>query len=237
MQRPFAYVDGFNLYSGMLASQWRRHYLLNLVALIRALIRSNQKHDVATALCIGLLFLTGCNPTGQSPTTGTTTEQVKTPAAQYAALAKHAKGIAIGPSVSNYTVFVMFDPHCLHCARLWEESKALTETIKFVWVPVNFFDGNSKPKSALLLSSVNPLEDMTLVMSSVLARQEPLAVQEAVPTYLEAVIKSNTDLINQFHVLVVPYVVARNQTTSEYVARQGGMSKEMLKRFLGVGSR
>ena len=189
------------------------------------------------ALCIGVLLLAGCSPKVDSTSVAGSTELVSTPAQQYAALVKGAKGISIGPKVSDYTVFVMFDPQCLHCARLWEESKGLTETIKFVWVPVNFFDGNSKTQSAMLLGSSSPREDMDRVLSPVAARMGSTLPQDAVAPYLDASIKSNTDLINRFHVLAVPYVVARNQTTSEYVARQGGMSREMLKRFLGIGSR
>jgi len=189
------------------------------------------------ALCIGVLLLAGCSPKVNSTSVAGPTELVSTPAQQYAALVKGAKGISIGPKVSDYTVFVMFDPQCLHCARLWEESKGLTETIKFVWVPVNFFDGNSKTQSAMLLGSSSPREDMDRVLSPVAARMGSTLPQDAVAPYLDASIKSNTDLINRFHVLAVPYVVARNQTTSEYVARQGGMSREMLKRFLGIGSR
>lgn len=189
------------------------------------------------ALCIGVLLLAGCSPKVDSTSVAGPTELVSTPAQHYAALVKGAKGISIGPRASDYTVFVMFDPQCLHCARLWEESKGLTETIKFVWVPVNFFDGNSKAQSALLLGSSSPREDMDRVLSPVAARMGSTLQQDAVQPYLDASIKSNTDLINRFHVLAVPYVVARNQTTSEYVARQGGMSREMLKRFLGIGSR
>jgi len=179
----------------------------------------------------------GCSSKDDAATAAVSTELVRTPAEQYAALARGAKGFSIGPKSSDYTVFVMFDPQCLHCARLWEESKGLTGTVKFIWVPVNFFDGNSKAQSALLLSSDSPIEDMDRVMSSVLTRSATSVAQEVVSPNLEAVIKSNTDLINRFHVLAVPYVVARNQTTSDYVARQGGMSREMLKKFLGVGSR
>ncbi len=189
------------------------------------------------ALSLGALLIAGCSPKVDSTSAVVQTESLKTPAEQYAALVKVAKGIPVGPKVSSYTVFVMFDPQCLHCARLWEESKGLTETVKFVWVPVNFFDGNSKAQSAMLLGSTSPQEDMDRVLSSVAARSEAMPAQDAVPPYLDAVIKSNTDLINRFHVLAVPYVVARNQTTSDYVARQGGMTREMLKRFLGVGSR
>jgi thiol:disulfide interchange protein DsbG len=189
------------------------------------------------ALCVGAQLFVGCSPKHDTPTAALPTELVRTPAQQYAALTSGAKGVSIGPKVSDYTVFVMFDPQCLHCARLWEESKGLTGTVKFIWVPVNFFDGNSKAQSALLLSSTSPIEDMDRVMSSVLAHSATTVAQELVPPNLDATIKFNTDLINRFQVLAVPYVVARNQTTSEYVARQGGMSREMLKRFLGVGSR
>ncbi len=199
--------------------------------------RSAVSYRLLMALCLGALHVVGCTPKGDPAPATVAAEPVKTPAEQYAALAKYAKGISIGPEVSAYTVYVMFDPQCLHCARLWEESKALTGTVKFVWVPVNFLDGSNKSQSALLLGSSHPVEDMDRMMSAVLARTSGASSQDAVPPGLEASIKSNTDLINRFHVLGVPYVVARNQTTSEYVAREGGMSKEMLKRFLGIGSR
>jgi thiol:disulfide interchange protein DsbG len=192
---------------------------------------------IVFSFCLVALLIAGCSPKGDKKQAAVTTEKIKTPTEQYAALLKNAKGVSIGPKVSDYTVFVMFDPQCLHCARLWEESKGLPETVRFVWVPVNFFDGNSKTQSALLLSSISPREDMDRVMSTVLARTGTAPDEEVIPPSLEAIIKTNTDLINRFHVLAVPYVVSRNQTTSEYVARQGGMSREMLKRFLGIGSR
>jgi thiol:disulfide interchange protein DsbG len=192
---------------------------------------------IVFSFCLVALLIAGCSPKGDKKQAAVTTEKIKTPTEQYAELLKNAKGVSIGPKVSDYTVFVMFDPQCLHCARLWEESKGLPETVRFVWVPVNFFDGNSKTQSALLLSSISPREDMDRVMSTVLARTGTAPDEEVIPPSLEAIIKTNTDLINRFHVLAVPYVVSRNQTTSEYVARQGGMSREMLKRFLGIGSR
>ena len=199
--------------------------------------RASIAPHVAISLCLWALSIAGCSPRSDSTAVVASTELTGTPAGQYAALQRSAKGISIGPKFSDYTVYVMFDPQCLHCARLWEESKVLTDNVKFVWVPVNFFDGNSKGQSALLLSSNSPREDMDRVMTQVLARSGVNSQQELIPDYLEASIKSNTDLINRFHVVAVPYVVARNQTTSEYVARQGGMSKEMLKKFLGIGSR
>jgi hypothetical protein len=78
---------------------------------------------------------------------------------------------------------------------------------------------------------------MDKAMAAVIDRIPTAKTEEAVPPYLEASIQSNTDLINRFRVLAVPYVVSRNQTTSAFVSRQGGMSKDMLQRFLGIGSR
>jgi thiol:disulfide interchange protein DsbG len=145
------------------------------------------------ALFAGTQLIAGCSPKEDAPTGTVPTELVRTPAEQYAALVSGAKGVSIGPKVSDYTVFVMFDPQCLHCARLWEESKSLTGTVKFIWVPVNFFEGNSKAQSALLLSSTSPMEDLDRVMSSVLARSATSVAQEVVSPNLEATIKSNTD--------------------------------------------
>jgi len=102
---------------------------------------------------------------------------------------------------------------------------------------VTFLDSRSVAISAALLSSTHPMEDLGRQEAAVLKRSEGLVGPVPVPPYLETIIKANTDLINRFRVLAVPYVVARNQSTSEYVAHQGVMSREELTRFLGLGSR
>ena len=187
-----------------------------------------------SALWFAAIVLAACNPSSPpSPPP----EPTKTPLQQYEALKKSAKGISVGPAASEYTVYVMFDPQCQHCARLWEESLPLQATVRFVWVPVTIMDSRSVALSAALLSSTTPQQDLGQQEASVLKRGQGIAGMNPVPPYLDAVIKSNTDLINRFHVLGVPYVVARNQTTSEYVAHEGVMSREVLKRFLGLGSR
>ena len=43
MQRVVAYVDGFNLYFGMKSKGWRKLYWLNLVALAKALLKTDQQ--------------------------------------------------------------------------------------------------------------------------------------------------------------------------------------------------
>jgi thiol:disulfide interchange protein DsbG len=185
-------------------------------------------------LCAIAFALAACNQT-EAPSPAP--QPVKTPQQQYEALKQSAKGIAVGPATSQYTVYVMFDPQCLHCARLWEESLPLQATVRFVWVPVTFLDSRSVAISAALLSSTHPMEDLGRQEAAVLKRAEGLVGPVPVPPYLETIIKANTDLINRFRVLAVPYVVARNQSTSEYVAREGVMSREVLTRFLGLGSR
>lgn len=187
-------------------------------------------------ICMLGAGLAACNP-GDNKAPVAAAPAAKTPAEQYEALRQSAKGIAVGPEQSDYTVYVMFDPQCLHCARLWDEAQALTSTVKFVWVPVNFFEGASKAQAAALLGAANPKEELDRLMDVVQARKGAAAKPPNPPEYLDAVVKTNTELINRFHVLAVPYIVARNQTTSQYVARQGGMSREMLKKFLGIGSR
>ena len=185
-------------------------------------------------LCAIAFALAVCN---QTEVPSPAPQPVKTPQQQYEALKQSVKGIAVRSATSQYTVYVMFDPQCLHCARLWEESLALQATVWFVWVPVTFLDSRSVAISAALLSSTHPMEDLERQETSVLKRTEGLVGPVPVPPYLETIIKANTDLINRFRLLAVPYVVARNQSTSEYVAHQGVMSREELTRFLGLRSR
>ena len=42
MERVLAYVDGYNLYHGLRAKGWKRFYWLNIPALVRQLLNSNQ---------------------------------------------------------------------------------------------------------------------------------------------------------------------------------------------------
>ncbi|WP_342619089.1 thioredoxin fold domain-containing protein [Rhodoferax sp. GW822-FHT02A01] len=186
------------------------------------------------ALCSMVVALAACNeatPPAPPP------PALKKPQQQYEALKASAKGIATGPATSDYTVYVMFDPQCQHCARLWEEAQALQATVRFVWVPVTIMDVRSAAISAALLGSASAQEDLRRQEKAVLQRTEGIKGMDPVPPYLDSVVKANTDLINRFRVLGVPYVVARNQTTSEYVSHEGVMSREMLQRFLGLGSR
>ena len=43
MTRVISYIDGFNLYFGLRAQNWRKYYWLDLVALSTALLRQNQR--------------------------------------------------------------------------------------------------------------------------------------------------------------------------------------------------
>lgn len=195
---------------------------------------------VGAWLVSGLLagsLLEGCSPADKPAPAGVARPSYKTPAEQYAALAQMAKGIATGPATSDYTVYVVFDPQCLHCARLWGESQSLLGTVRFVWIPVAFFDARNTAPAAALLGSSNPKDDMDQFAASIMAHAGATPVPEQVPPYLDAVVRANTELVGRFHVLTIPYIVARNQTSSLYVAHEGGMSKEMLKNFLGIGSR
>lgn len=189
------------------------------------------------ALLLGSLLLAGCSPADKPAPASVAPPSYKTPAEQYAALAQMAKGIAAGPATSDYTVYVVFDPQCLHCARLWAESQALLATVRFVWIPVAFFDAHNTAGAAALLGSSNPREDMDQFAASIMAHAGGTPVPEQVPPYLDAVVRANTELVGRFHVLTIPYIVARNQTSSLYVTHEGGMSKEVLKNFLGIGSR
>ena len=199
-------------------------------------MRAGAQRWSLVACCAGLL-LAGCGPQSPAATPQPSVSALTQPAQQYQALQHGARGLAVGPASSDYTVYVLFDPQCLHCARLWQESQPLRASVRFVWVPVSFFDARSTAQSAALLAADDPLAALEQLSAAVLARSPMPPTPDHGAPELEAAVKANTDLIGRFHVLGVPYIVARNQTTSAYVAHQGVMSRDVLTRFLGLGSR
>jgi thiol:disulfide interchange protein DsbG len=182
-------------------------------------------------------LLASCSPHDSKLPPELALEPVDTPAQQYAALRKFARGIAFGQPVSEYSVYVVFDPQCLHCARLWQEARPLLANVSFIWVPVKFFDALSAAQAAVLLGASDPLELMDGHEAAILNRAKGIDAPDAISQELQTAIDINTALVNRFRVLAVPYVVARNHTTSQYIRREGVMSREVFQKFLGIGSR
>lgn len=145
-----------------------------------------------------------------------------------------ARGFTVGAVMSAQTIYVLFDPQCPHCARLWQASLPLHNTMKFVWVPIAFNPGKSVPQGAALLSSLNPLQAMNDHEASLLAGTGGMAADSSVPDDLKQAITNNTNLLNALGVESVPFLIGKNRQTGALVSHTGAMDTAALAQLLGL---
>lgn len=177
------------------------------------------------------IVLTGCS---RQDSPDTTPVAASTPAQPYDAVATQGKGFTVGAMMSANAVYVLFDPQCPHCGRLWEASVPLHGKIKFVWVPVAIMNPKSAPQGASLLAAANPAELMAEHEKSLLNGAGGIAASASIPADLEQALKNNTALFNSLKVESVPYVLAKNLRTGQVVTHSGAMETPALAEFLGV---
>lgn len=68
-------------------------------------------------------------------------------------LAEGAPGVRTGPSDAPIAGRVLFDPLCIHCAKLWESCKALQPYMGIVWHPVGTSEQSVQLAAGLLVMS------------------------------------------------------------------------------------
>jgi thiol:disulfide interchange protein DsbG len=186
------------------------------------------------------LLVAGCSKTDttNNATSNPSTAVAAAPAAQsgsnYEQVAAKGKGFAVGTMMSAQPVYVLFDPQCPHCGRLWQASLPLHGKVKFVWLPISFNAGKSLPQGAALLSAANPTEAMTAHEQSLLAGTGGMAASADVPDDLKQAINNNTQLLNQLGVDSVPFLLGKHRKTGEIVSFNGAMETAALANLLGV---
>lgn len=178
-----------------------------------------------------VLTLPGCSRQ-ESP--GTTGAPAATPAQPYEAVAAQGKGFTVGAMMAANPVYVLFDPQCPHCGRLWEASIPLHGKVKFVWIPVTLMNAKSGPQGATLLAAADPAAVMTEHEKSLLGGAGGISASSSVAPELEQAIKNNTALFNSLRVDSVPYILAKNQRTGAVVSHSGAMDTAALGNFLGL---
>jgi thiol:disulfide interchange protein DsbG len=152
----------------------------------------------------------------------------------YDAVAAAAKGFTVGALMSAQTVYVLFDPQCPHCGRLWQASIPLHSKVKFVWVPIAFNTGKSLSQAVALLSAASPLDAMTAHEQSLLAGTGGMDASSSLSPELEQAVKKNTQLLNSMGVDSVPFLVAKNRKTGAVVSNTGAMDTGPLAQLLGI---
>ncbi|MBA4264901.1 MAG: thiol:disulfide interchange protein [Comamonadaceae bacterium] len=151
------------------------------------------------------------------------------------ALAAEARGFAVGALLGAQPVYVLFDPQCPHCARLWESSQPLLGKVKFIWVPVAIINAKSAPQGAALLTAASPKDAMAKHETLLLSNQGGLVAAAQVPDEVMNSIKRNTLLFNRLGAESVPFIVARNLRTGQVVTHSGAMPTETLAELIGLG--
>lgn len=191
----------------------------------------------APCLVIGLsLALAGCDKTptkaGQSAA-GSQGSRVPL-SALYDTVAAKATGFSIGNTMATRVVYVMFDPQCSHCARLWETSKPLLGQIRMVWSPVRFAGEISARQGAVLIASKDPVAEMDAHERSLEAKRGGLVPPAEIPPELIAKVKANTELMSEIGADEVPFVVYKDPRTGQPASFKGALETEDLKKLLGL---
>ncbi|MBE0474416.1 DsbC family protein [Rhodoferax sp.] len=175
---------------------------------------------------------------GASPNTSTAPATAPAPAANvgssYDMLAAESKGFTVGALMSAQPVYVLFDPQCPHCGRLWQASLPLLDKVKFVWIPISFNPTKSVPQGAALLAAANPVETMTAHEQSLLAGTGGMAASADVPDEIKQAIANNTQLLNRLGVDSVPFLLGKHRKTGDIVTFNGAMETAALANLLGV---
>lgn len=187
------------------------------------------------ALSAALLALSGCSK--ESPSATSQDPQASEPIAlpqAHEVLAAQARGFTAGQLMSAQAVYVLFDPQCPHCARLWESSQPLLGKVKFVWVPVAILNAKSAPQGAALLTAANPVEAMAEHERMLLAGQGGISASANVPDDVRQAIERNTTLLTRLGADSVPFIVARNPRTSQNVTQSGALPTAALAELIGV---
>jgi thiol:disulfide interchange protein DsbG len=180
------------------------------------------------------LTLAGCSKQDAPNTAATPATSAPTSAQPYEAVAAQGKGFTVGAMMAANTVYVLFDPQCPHCGNLWKAALPLHSKVKFVWIPVTLMNAKSGPQGAALLAAADPAALMTEHEKSLLAGTGGISASASVPAELEQALKSNTALFNTLKVESVPYILAKNQRTGNFVSHNGAMDTAALGQFLGL---
>lgn len=180
-------------------------------------------------IAVAALGLSAC-----SPQDAATPAAVSRPAQPYEAVASQGKGFSVGALMSANPVYVLFDPQCPHCSRLWAASLPLHSKVKFVWIPVAIMNAKSAPQGAALVSAADPLALMSTHEQSILAGTGGISASASVPDEVAQSIKGNTALFNSLGVESVPYLLGKHSGTGQVVTHSGAMGTAELATLLGV---
>ncbi len=183
------------------------------------------------ALC-GMLMACNKAPDTASASGGGTAAAKRQISAEL--LAAEATGFTVGAVMSANTVYVMFDPQCPHCGKLWQASLPLQRQVRFVWIPVAIMNPASAPQAAALLTAAEPDRTMQEHETSLLSGQGGISASASVPDPVRLSVERNTKLFAELGLESVPYVVTKHRSTGQLMTRSGALTTAALAELLGL---
>lgn len=210
-----------------------------ILALAHTALPTMKLRYLALPLFASLALLLACSkedasaPAASAPAAAANTTPIAAAQAMDV-LAAQGKGFAAGKILSTNAVYVLFDPQCPHCARLWEASMPLHTSVKFVWLPVAIMNAKSAPQGAAIMTATNPVQAMAAHETSLLAGSGGTAASADIAPDVLAAIKTNTELLERLGATSVPYIVARHQRSGQVVMQAGANDTQSLATFLGL---
>jgi thiol:disulfide interchange protein DsbG len=145
-----------------------------------------------------------------------------------------SKGFAVGNLHAARTVYVMFDPQCPHCGRVWGYTKALWPQARFVWIPVGLMNNTSVQQGVALLQAGTAAQ-MDLHEERLAANLGGLAVDPSVhpPLDLMTAVEKNGRVLASFGAERVPFLVSVNEKTGKPVVIEGEVHADVLIQRFG----
>lgn len=157
------------------------------------------------------------------------------PAAPSAALLKAAdKASWIAEGQGKRVVYIIFDPNCPYCHKLYEEMRPQVgqDGLQFRWMPVGILDASSRGKAAAIIGAKDPLAAFHQNEKDFSREVGFGAIAETVPTTAEnARLKTNADILSRAGSPVVPTIMFRDDKGAVRVV-QGAPSPDMLRDLL-----
>jgi len=181
-----------------------------------------------------LLTLASCSKQDATPATpAAAPPSAALTTSSYDAVASKGKGFTVGSLMSAQAVYVIFEPQCPHCARLWQASLPLHDKVKFVWMPVSF-SAKSLPQGAALMTAADPVQAMSAHEELLLAGKGGMSAPADFAPDLEQAIKANGQLLTSLGADSVPFLVAKDRRTGAIISHAGAMDTAALSQWMGL---
>jgi len=202
------------------------------------------RRAVLSAIMVGsLAMVAACSGKNEAPSAAKSSDapkksdskpasEAKSPYSEaeqaYGLAAGTVKGIEVGSSKN--VAYVLFDPNCPHCAKLWSEAKLLKDKVKFVWAPVSILPNTMPAIGATILAAKDPIKAMDKHITDRITLEEA----GSAPSDLTRSVERNSHVFQLMQAEGVPLVLYRNAETGKAEMATGAMTAADLAKKMGL---